>query len=89
MYTFIMEFREGTYVSQVHAASLADAVIEWAQSLAVDEIQHLGQTSKAEMIEMSKEAEPVLLKGLTNVWFESFAIKQGFARVNIVKTEIR
>lgn len=86
MYTFIMEFREGTYVSQVHAASLTNAVIEWAKSLAVDEIRYLGQTGKAEMIKMSKEAEPVLLKGLANVWFESFAIKQGFARVNIVKT---
>lgn len=86
LFTFIMEFREGTYVSQVKAASLTDAIIEWSKSLQVDEIQYLGPTGKTEIIGMAKEAEPALLKGLTNVWFESFTIKQGVARVNIVKT---
>jgi hypothetical protein len=86
MFTFIMEFRGGTYVSQVKAASVAAAFVEWSKRLQVDEIQYLGPTGKAEIIGMAKEAEPTLLKGLINVWFESFAIKQGFARVNIVKT---
>jgi hypothetical protein len=81
-----MEFRGGTYVSQVKADSLINAIIEWANSLEVDEIQYLGPTGKAEIIGMMKEAEPALLKGLTNVWFECFPIKQGVARMNIVKT---
>jgi hypothetical protein len=87
LFTFIMEFRGGTYVSQVNAASLVAAIVEWSKSLQVDEIQYLGPTGKAEIIGMAKEAEPALLNGLTNVWFECFSLRQGFARMNIVKTE--
>ena len=88
MFTFIMDFRGGIYVSQVKSKQLTDAIIEWGGNLNLDEIKHLGPAGKAEIVELLKEEEPILLKGLTNVWCLSFSIKQGFAIVNVVRTAL-
>lgn len=50
-YTFIMEFRGGTYVSQVESSSLLKACVKWAKGLEVSEIYGFGQSSKQNLIE--------------------------------------
>ncbi len=86
MFTFILEFRGGTYVSQVHSTILTKAIIDWGKELQSIDIKHLGLTGKTEILSMLNKAEPIALDGLKNVWFLSLSIRQGFLSINIVKT---
>ena len=86
MFTFILEFRGGTYVSQIHSNVLSKAIIGWGEKLKSIDIKYLGLSGKAEILSMLNEAEPIPLDGLKNTWFLSLSIRQGFISVNIVKT---
>jgi len=90
IYTFIMDFREGTYTSQIYANSLSEGILKWAQGLEVSEIKHLGEKSKKEIIAIIIAADPIdkpaLLEGLVNVWYFGISIPSGSLHVNIVKT---
>ena len=81
-----MEFRGGTYISQVEDSSLDVAMYKWAENLPVNEIQYIGKKSKNELIKrmLGKEDYPVLLEGMDNVWCYSGCLKVGFFLVNIV-----
>lgn len=86
MFTFILEFRGGTYISQVDSTILSRAIIDWGEKLQSIDIKYLGLTGKTEILSMLNEAEPIALEGLKNAWFLSLSIRQGFLSVNIVKT---
>jgi hypothetical protein len=88
MFTFILEFRGGTYISQTNSNVLSKAIIDWAEKLQSVNIKYLGLRGKAEVLYKLNEAEPIPLSGLINAWFLSFSISQGFITVNIVKTAI-
>jgi hypothetical protein len=90
-YTFIMEYRDGTYVSQVSAASVQTAVTQWAQNLNPGEITYFGTKLKKRLIEgladdQRKLYKPVELRGLKNVWYIS--VPQSGMSVNAVKTDL-
>ncbi|MCC6722869.1 MAG: hypothetical protein IT258_00065 [Saprospiraceae bacterium] len=46
LFTFIMDFRGGTYINQVEADTLEDAILLWPDSLTVQEIKHFGEKSQ-------------------------------------------
>ncbi len=50
LYTFIMAFRGGTYISQVYADNVKSACFEWAKQLTVNDIKYFGPTAKRELI---------------------------------------
>jgi hypothetical protein len=88
LYTFIMDFRGGTYISQVMAKNVASATKKWANQLDTTPIKHMGPAAKAEIIrEMNNEIHyPVLLSGMSNVWCISCSIRVGFFLLNIVES---
>ena len=88
VYTFIMDYDGGTYVSQVKASSPIGAARKWAQSLDTRGIEGIGEASKLQMInELNSEfEEPVALEGMSNIWFISFLLRGKLAMVNFVKT---
>jgi hypothetical protein len=86
-----MEFRGGTYVTQVKADSLKDSILAWILEIEkeIDEILYLGIKTVFEIKEMfsnDKIEEPSLLTGLKNVWYLRIYTKIGVLRINIVKT---
>ena len=86
-YTFIMDYKGGTYISQIDSSSLKTACVDWANSLRVSEIDEFGEISKNQLIEQMKSEEPILLKGLVNAWCSSPFLSKGTALINIVQTE--
>ncbi len=92
-YTFIMDFRGGTYTSQVHAESLHSSLKGWVENLRhnMNEIEHLGaktiQEIEEQVLPFPIDEDPTLLKGLKNVWFFNVTTKKGSGHVLIVKTE--
>jgi hypothetical protein len=73
LYTVVMEYRGGTYVSQVNAGNVVEALREWALALDTGAIKWLGPARKRELLktideEPSWAIEPVKLDGLVNAW---------------------
>jgi hypothetical protein len=92
-YTYIMEFRGGTYVSQVKADSLKDSILAWILEIekVIDGIMYLGIKTVFEIKEMfsnDKIEEPSLLTGLKNVWYLGIYTRVGVLRINIVNTAL-
>jgi hypothetical protein len=83
-YTFILEFRGGTYVSQYRARSVSTALLRWSAT----EKQNLKSLDPAASRFLTKleSAEPVLLSGLRNVWCVTGYMPSTLALLHIVKT---
>ncbi|HLM61438.1 MAG TPA: hypothetical protein VK308_11600 [Pyrinomonadaceae bacterium] len=86
LYTFIMEYAGGTYVSQVNAENQKAACVLWAQNLKVDEIYKFGEITKSQLVEQMKAEEPTALRGVINTWFISANLRGGSAYINLVRT---
>ncbi len=87
LYTFIMEYAGGTYVSQVTAPSPKSACVKWAQGLDVSQVSGVGLKSKEILIEEMRAEAPVALDGLSNSWCATARIRGELALINIVQTE--
>ena len=92
LYTVVMDYRGGTYISQVRARSVAAALKVWAAALDTAAIAGLGPQRKIELIEDvkgSRGQEPALLDGLVNAWCATALTSGGLALMNIVATKTR
>jgi hypothetical protein len=86
LFTFIMEYSGGTYVSQVKSATPKSALKRWASELPVEQIEGLGSASKARLIEDVETEEPVRIAGLSNVWCSAALVRGKLALINVVRT---
>jgi hypothetical protein len=88
LYTFVLEYRGGTYISQVVAETAQKACNAWAKSLDASKIKHLGIKSKNLLIEELQEDynELVPLSGLQNTWCTSATVRNHLALINIIET---
>jgi hypothetical protein len=86
LYTFLMEFRGGTYISQVYAECLFEAVKLWGEKLDTNDIQHLGNKGKIELLTELKDIDPIGIRTVKNVWFFCLSIRKGYIAVNVIKT---
>jgi hypothetical protein len=93
LFTFILEYRGGTYVSQIRADCIDDAIPIWVQSLPVDEIKHFGPKLKKRLVEgLASDKNGIYgatqLEGVTNVWYVSIPFSARIACINAVKTDV-
>jgi len=86
LYTFVMDYCDGTYISQVEADCIKIACQKWAQNLDIKEIYNLGWKGKEVLIKQIAECKPTALRNIVNVWFESFSIYGKSAHINIICT---
>jgi hypothetical protein len=87
LYTFIMEYAGGTYVSQVSAPTPKAACVQWAQGVDVSQVSGLGRKSQESLIEEMNAAAPVTISGLSNAWCATALIRGELLLINIVRTE--
>lgn len=94
-YTFIMEYRGGTYISQVKATSINKAIRQWAYELPVNEIKHFGPKMKQQLVHDLDHDEygiykAVALTGLANAWSVSVPLPiSAGTTINAVKTDVK
>ncbi|MCB0379829.1 MAG: hypothetical protein KDD24_01145 [Flavobacteriales bacterium] len=91
LFTYILEFNEGTFVKQVHGINSTDSTKIWLKDLLMDsEIEFINnqnyQTIYKELFD-DNNFLPIQLKSVKNVWCFTFLIKESLALVNIIKTE--
>jgi len=87
LYTFIMDFKGGTYVSQVKAKNKDDACIIWARALKIEDIEDFKIVDKqAIAFELTKEEVTPITHNI-NVWMICLDILGNFSIIHIIKTE--
>ena len=87
-FTYVVDFRGGTYISQVRAESIEKSMLSWAKALEVKEIQYLGEKVKEEIIRTVVDEEATPLTGLVNVWFFFVSTQSGPMYINVVQTDM-
>lgn len=94
LYTFIMDYRGGTYLSQVRAVSPKSAIKRWAKQLDPKPIKWFGVKAKEELLSSLREAEewnnkfpfPTAIKDVINIWCHTALIRGHLALIDIVET---
>src|SRR5260370_15177896 len=91
LYTVVLDYRGGTYISQVNAGSVAGALKIWADALDIGAVARLGPQRKGELIDdikmqLSSGQPPAPLDGLVNAWCASALTSGGLSLINIVGT---
>lgn len=86
LYTFILDFADGTYISQVNAPSTTSACAKWAEELDITKLKGIGIKNKESLKNQMKEEEPQPLNGVLNTWCLSATLHGGLALINIVQT---
>ena len=91
LFTYILDFRGGTYISQVQSDSLENSLNVWILQIEkeVNEIKYLGHKTINQMKEMQRNGGieiPTKLIGLNNVWYNEISTSSGYLRINIVLT---
>ncbi len=84
LFTIILDYAGGTYVSQVAAASEQEALQTWIARLSTEQLGGYFSDEVAEVYE--KGAHLVPLTGMKGVWCGSADGPQDLALVNIVRT---
>ena len=87
LYTFILEYKGGTYLSQASSGSPGTAFVKGAESLQAVQVTGLGNKGKASLIEQMKTNKITPIAGLTNVWCNTALINGRLAIVNVIRTE--
>lgn len=86
IYTFVMEFRGGTYISQVAESNVHSALELWGEKLDLSQIKFLGEKGKLELLAELENESPTKMEGVVNVWHFCLRIKAGLLMVNVIKT---
>lgn len=87
LYTFFLEYRGGTYVSQVSARSSPLAMKAWARKFMEMNVPELGARSKSDLVEKILRDAPTTLDGLKNAWCSSALVRSHLALIHFTQTE--
>ncbi len=91
-FSYIVEFRGGTYCSQVQAEDLNGSLQNWLARIGDEqaEIRHLDEKTLEEVANIVKNEDeiPIMLRGLKNIWFMYIPTSKGAFNINIVQTDL-
>ncbi len=85
LYTFVMDWNGGTYVSQFSGNDVSSTITTWADSIDTNMLD-IQPEDKANFVADAKSENAVALDGVSKTWAISPNIKGKMATVNIVET---
>jgi hypothetical protein len=88
LYTIILDWEGGTYISQERAHSHEDALKKWARDLDTDPIESFGPSSHKQLVSSLKGDPSTPLDGLVNAWCQDAVLNGKLALINVVRTEV-
>ena len=90
-YSFVVNFRNGIYCTQVESENVFESVLAWTQIIKSQkkEIKFLGDKiiRELEILAIDNHHRPVLLIGLKSIWFTTISTRQGTFYINIIQTD--
>lgn len=89
MFTFVLDYRGGTYISQVEALNVTEALGRWVDVVDLKHIYGLTNRSKAVFREGFLETRIVRVRGVVGVWSVSALVRGKLAGVHVVETKKR
>ncbi len=88
-FTFVCDFRGGTYISQVRATDERDAVRAWTEMLVRERpIKRVSVYIAKSVATWLPNVPPVPLEGLSGAWCFTGSCGGNFVLVNIIETAI-
>lgn len=85
LYTMVLDYKGGTYISQVSAESPEAAIANWAISANEQDLSSWGLT-REELAQLSED-RPIPIENCLNVWCASDSAEGGLMLLNIVATK--
>lgn len=90
LFTVFLDYQGGTYIGQVQAANVSDALRLWAVNLDPVPIKHFGHARKRQLVEnvewrLANGLPPTPLDTLKNAWCAGTC--PGGGLINLVKTD--
>jgi hypothetical protein len=85
LYSIVIEYRGGTYISQISALNQNAAITAWASSFSETELR-VWKIDKTALLKIVEEDIPIALKGCVNAWCLSGNIDGSLALINVFKT---
>ncbi|MBI3651800.1 MAG: hypothetical protein HY231_12340 [Acidobacteria bacterium] len=86
LYTFIMEYAGGTYISQVRSQSPESAIKKWLKNLVNDSPLELSAKIKIELEQELSDEVPTPIEGISKTWCISSSVQKKMVLVNVVQT---
>lgn len=89
LYTFIMEYRGGTYIRQLRAATPRAAARAWAKRLDHGVVYGFGKAGKEQLVRAMHDGiyDPVPITGVKHTWCCSTLVRHHSMGINFVQTE--
>jgi hypothetical protein len=87
VFTVILEYKGGTYISQVSGESPRSSLSVWVSTLRDRDLKEWG-TTIAELKEIVESDQPVAVAGCRGVWCVSGSAMGGLALINIIATDV-
>ena len=87
LFTVILDYEGGTYISQVHSTSTRTALFAWLKRLPKARIPGIGKRAIASLRSSLAEEQVVTLSRLSQVWCASCSLRRGLALINVVQTD--
>jgi hypothetical protein len=91
LWTAIAEYRGGTYISQVRAASVGQAIVRWARAFPLIKGSYVGTRTKTKFLVAARDPQekPIRIKQTQNVWIWSPISVGPTVVVHLIKTTTR
>jgi hypothetical protein len=86
LFTFILEYDGGTYLSQVQSQSQNAAVRKWGKHFLKDSTTGLPSILKKALVDNLIIESTIPIAGVSNVWCISASVRKKLALVNLVQT---
>ena len=91
LWTAIADYRGGTYISQVRAANVGQAIVRWAQVFPLLKGSYVGTRTKTKFLAAVRDLQekPIRIDRTQNVWIWSPLSVRPTIVVHLVKTATR
>ncbi len=86
LYSFIVNFEGGEYISQIRANSVHDAVLIWGRSANVNEIENFDAKAKESLLKKIRNVYPNAVAGAANAWAFDVSPLGRIMQIAIIKT---
>src|SRR5438094_5249868 len=86
LYTFLLEYAGGIYISQYRGSTVREALSRWARGESVNLIAQWRHSALASPFPKLADETPLALEGLGHVWCASANVASKLALLNIVAT---